>query len=81
VSPLGWILVGLVLGVLASVSLVLLVGRRLLRRRVPPRPVSAVAGAPVRRTPVEARESAAAVLNAEDPAQRRVIPHAPRKES
>lgn len=82
-TPLRWVLLGATLGIVGTLAVVLLVGRLLLVRFTvcPASPPPAAPGPPARRTPVEARESAAAVLNAADPARRRVIPHAPRKES
>lgn len=72
-------LVGFVAGLLFAFVAVLLIGRSMLRRTPPP-PLEPAAGT-ARHTPVVTRESAVAVLNADDVRRRHVVPHASRKET
>lgn len=71
--------VGFVAGLVVAVVAVLVIGRSMLRR-TPPASVEPSTGT-ARDTPVVTRESAVAVLNADDVRRRHVVPHASRKET
>lgn len=75
-------LFGMLVGGVVVVGGLLALGRWFLPRRAVPMPPAAPhRGGAVRRTPLETRESALAILNPDDPARRRAVPHAPRKET